>query len=135
MTLARVVPARGVTIGDRTFAPGTIVSINPWVAHYSTEIWGADAAEFRPERWLADAETVAARERFHMPLSGESWGSGDAHPWCCRALATIVPLAFLLFPPGCRGVPKKRCWNRLVLLTYMCFEHRIFADVTVSFSS
>src|SRR5690606_28307057 len=33
--LPRVLPKGGLTIGDRTFPAGTILSINPWVMHYS----------------------------------------------------------------------------------------------------
>lgn len=72
MGLPRTVPNRGggVTIGGRTFAPGTILSINPWVIHHSTEIWGADAAEFHPERWLVgDVAHIAALEKYFMPVS------------------------------------------------------------------
>ncbi|KAI1848539.1 hypothetical protein JX265_013787 [Neoarthrinium moseri] len=71
MGLPRAVPAEGLTIGDKTFSPGTILSINSWVMHYSTEIWGPDAADFRPGRWLA--ADAAVLEKFFMP-----WGQGYA---------------------------------------------------------
>ncbi|ETS77916.1 hypothetical protein PFICI_09978 [Pestalotiopsis fici W106-1] len=71
MALARTVPADGLTIGDKTFAPGTLVSVNSWVIHFSTEIWGKDAAEFRPDRWLEP--NGAALEKQFMP-----WGQGYA---------------------------------------------------------
>ncbi|KAK9773521.1 putative Cytochrome P450 [Seiridium cardinale] len=71
MGLPRVVPEGGLTIGGKTFAPGTILSINSWVMHYSTEIWGPDAAEFKPERWLGD--DAAVLEKYFMP-----WGQGYA---------------------------------------------------------
>lgn len=67
MALARKVPAEGLTIGDKTFAPGTLVSVNSWVIHFSTEIWGSDAAEFRPDRWLEP--NGAALEKQFMPVS------------------------------------------------------------------
>ncbi|KAK8048549.1 cytochrome P450 [Apiospora phragmitis] len=35
---------------------GTRVIICPWAINYSTELWGADAAVFNPERWLAKDE-------------------------------------------------------------------------------
>lgn len=67
MGLPRVVPDGGLTIGDKTFASGTILSVNSWVIHYSTEIWGPDAAEFRPERWLAgNADTL---DKYFMVVS------------------------------------------------------------------
>lgn len=68
MGLPRVVGEEGVTIGNRTFPKGTILSVNPWVIHHSKEIWGADASEFRPERWLA-GDKSAALDKYYMPVS------------------------------------------------------------------
>lgn len=35
------------------FAPaGTDISGNPWIMHRDQELFGEDADEFRPERWL-----------------------------------------------------------------------------------
>lgn len=57
-----------MTIGDRTFAEGTILSINPWVIHRSTEIWGSDARSFVPERWLRDDAADLEKKSF-IPVS------------------------------------------------------------------
>lgn len=67
MGLPRVAGTEGVTIGDRTFPEGTILSVNSWVMHHSKEIWGADASEFRPERWLA-GDKSAALDKYYMPV-------------------------------------------------------------------
>lgn len=66
MGLPRVAPQGGLTIGDKFFAAGTILSINSWVMHYSPEIWGPDSAEFRPNRWLGDTATL---DKYFMPVS------------------------------------------------------------------
>ncbi|KAJ4368605.1 hypothetical protein N0V86_009512 [Didymella sp. IMI 355093] len=51
--LERVVPAAGLTLPDGTvLPPGTIVGTNPWVMHTDKRIFGSDAEEYRPERWL-----------------------------------------------------------------------------------
>lgn len=52
MGLPRIAPAGGLTIGDTTIPAGTTVSVNPWVIHHSKELWGPDALEFNPDRWL-----------------------------------------------------------------------------------
>lgn len=57
-----------MTIGDRTFTEGTILSVNPWVIHRSTEIWGPDARAFVPERWLRD-EAADLEKKCFIPVS------------------------------------------------------------------
>lgn len=68
MGLPRVAPREGVTVGERTFPEGTVLSINPWSMHHSKEIWGEDAHEFNPDRWFD--ESVAAAEKYWMPVGG-----------------------------------------------------------------
>lgn len=57
-----------MTIGDRTFTEGTILSVTPWVIHRSTEIWGPDARIFAPERWLRDDAADLEKKNF-IPVS------------------------------------------------------------------
>lgn len=69
LPLQRVVPPGGVQISGHFISAGSVVGVNPWVFHYSTAIFGADAAYFRPERWLeADKETLADMNRHWMPF-------------------------------------------------------------------
>ena len=67
MTLPRLAPPGGLTIGDKHFPENTILSINPWVMHYSRELWGPDAHEFNPDRWLKDG--AGELDRYFMPVS------------------------------------------------------------------
>ncbi|KAH8894668.1 cytochrome P450 [Thozetella sp. PMI_491] len=39
-----------------TIPAGAQLVFCPWATNRSTKIWGADAAEFRPERWIADGK-------------------------------------------------------------------------------
>ncbi|KAH8200810.1 hypothetical protein TruAng_005047 [Truncatella angustata] len=69
MGLPRVAPKGGVRFGDSFFPEGTILSVNPYVIQTSKALWGLDAGEFKPERWLApDAGRL---EKFFCP-----WGAG-----------------------------------------------------------
>lgn len=52
----RVVPAGGDTIGGFHLPEGTFVGLNGWGTQLNTEIYGEDAALFRPERWLTEDE-------------------------------------------------------------------------------
>lgn len=64
LPLERVVPAGGAELSGHFLPAGTVVGVNPWVTGYSTEVYGADAWEFRPERWLeADKESLAQMDR------------------------------------------------------------------------
>lgn len=51
MSLPRLVPKEGDVIDGRFYPGGTTVSISPFVLHRDPKIWGADANEYRPERW------------------------------------------------------------------------------------
>lgn len=70
MGLPRVVPEGGLTIGDQTLPAGTIVSINAWVMQRNKDIWGPDAREFNPDRWLSD--NAAGLDKFFMAVSQKS---------------------------------------------------------------
>ncbi|KAI1281580.1 cytochrome P450 [Xylaria sp. FL0933] len=69
LPLERVVPEGGATICGHSFPAGTIVGINSWVAHRNQQVFGADADEFRPERWLmSDTDKLAAMNRQWIPF-------------------------------------------------------------------
>ncbi|EMR81864.1 hypothetical protein ACHAPC_001604 [Botrytis cinerea] len=54
--LQRIVPAGGTTIANQFIPGGSTVGINAHVAHKNTSVWGSDADQWRPERWLEIAE-------------------------------------------------------------------------------
>ena len=66
--LERYVPQGGTVLPDGQSLPqDTILSFNPYILARNASVWGADADQFRPERWLqAEGETeegFAARLR------------------------------------------------------------------------
>jgi cytochrome P450 len=68
--LERVVPEGGANLSAQFFPAGTIVGMSAWVAHYNKDVYGQDAEEFRPERWLeADKEQLRIMERTWIPVS------------------------------------------------------------------
>ncbi|KAK7931347.1 hypothetical protein PG985_002059 [Apiospora marii] len=70
--LPRVAPKGGVTIGDHFFPEGVTLNVSPSIIHTSKEIWGADAREFKPERWFA-SDMASREKKFFIP-----WGVGYA---------------------------------------------------------
>jgi cytochrome P450 len=73
--LERVVPSGGLTICDTHIPAGTVVGVNPIVIHRNTDIFGADADEFHPERWLdADEERIKLMDRHLLTVSLPSVG-------------------------------------------------------------
>ncbi|WAO96068.1 Hypothetical protein NCS54_01372900 [Fusarium falciforme] len=72
LTLERIVPPSGVTIAGYFLPGGTIAGCSAWVIHHNAEVFGSDAADFRPERWI-DA-TPEQRRRMSNCLF--SFGAG-----------------------------------------------------------
>jgi len=67
--LERTVPPGGAEICGVRFGPGTIVGINPAVIHHDKSVFGEDAAEFNPERWLtSDDERIKYMDRHLMTV-------------------------------------------------------------------
>lgn len=69
--LPRVAPKGSIKFGDTSFTEGTVLSCNPYVLQTSKDLWGPDAAEYNPDRWLGP--DAANLERFFCP-----WGGGWA---------------------------------------------------------
>jgi len=59
--LPRSVPAGGMTILEQHFKEGTWVSVPSYTLHRSAAIWGGNACDFYPERWI-EADTEARKE-------------------------------------------------------------------------
>ncbi|KAK4247263.1 cytochrome P450 [Corynascus novoguineensis] len=106
MGLPRVAPKGGLTIGDYTFPAGTILSINPWAVHHSKEIWGPDASEFNPDRWLSDS--AAALDKYWIPF-GAGYNSCPGQNIAKMELSKI--LATLVRDYDIRQVNKDQQWK------------------------
>jgi len=70
-TWPRIVPEGGCDIVPGIFVPGgTDVGVTTYVAHRDIAIFGEDAEEFRPERWLnIDAERRAELDKYYATFS------------------------------------------------------------------
>ena len=63
-----VPPGSGVTILGHHFPPGTALSVPAYTIHHSRDMWGADADDFRPERWECGELTEKQKAAF-IPFS------------------------------------------------------------------
>ncbi|KAK4452964.1 cytochrome P450 4V2 [Podospora aff. communis PSN243] len=78
--------ARNTTIQGVFIPKGTRVIISPWAVNKSVEMWGPDAAEFNPDRWLASGDA----EKDKKAASG-------------GASSNYAFMTFLAGPRGCIG--------------------------------
>ncbi|KAM7185364.1 Cytochrome P450 [Naviculisporaceae sp. PSN 640] len=69
--LPRQIPADspGIHIRGYYFPPGTVLSVPTYSVHHSTEIWGPDAMEFNPERWLRPGGLTQRQKNAFIPFS------------------------------------------------------------------
>ncbi|KAL1633443.1 hypothetical protein SLS58_011074 [Diplodia intermedia] len=61
--LERVVPEGGTELCGHYLPPGTIVGVNAAVIHRDRGVFGEDADQFRPERWMEDETKAKEMER------------------------------------------------------------------------
>lgn len=56
------------TIADTYVPRGTQIVLSPWAVNFSKELWGPDAAEFNPDRWMGSgkANTGGAESNYAM---------------------------------------------------------------------
>ncbi len=69
LPLQRVVPAGGHTIYGHYFPAGTVVGAHIIAVHKDQSIFGSDADDFRPERWLdSDKDKLATLQKYCTPF-------------------------------------------------------------------
>lgn len=83
------------TLPDGTFLPATSVILwCPWAMGRSSHIWGEDANEYRPERWLSEDGQVQHRSAAEFPVfnGGQRLclGKKMAEVMAVQVIATLV---------------------------------------------
>jgi cytochrome P450 len=123
LPLWRVVTEGGLEVDGHFFPPGAVVGLNTWVAHYNEDVFGPDAKQFRPERWIEASDNQAnlkAMNAYYLPVSihrecglhpnGDllfsSLGWGRGHAWGSTFRFWKCPSSFL-------------CWYRTLNLNWL----------------
>ncbi|KAL3293974.1 benzoate 4-monooxygenase cytochrome p450 [Colletotrichum asianum] len=81
MTMERIVPQTGLALPDGSVVPGgSLIGMNPYIVGRNKDVYGADADEYRPERWLQqggeDDEAYKLRMR-QWNATGIVFGGGS----------------------------------------------------------
>ncbi|TEY22101.1 hypothetical protein BOTCAL_1612g00010 [Botryotinia calthae] len=66
LILERIVPKGGFTIHGTYIPEKTIIGVNCWVVNRDKTIFGDDAHEFRPERWIDSEPGMIQRMRINL---------------------------------------------------------------------
>lgn len=66
--LPRILPTGGATLAGKFFPGGTIVSVPAYTIHRDKSIYGQDADEYNPDRWIK-AENRSQMEKYFSPFS------------------------------------------------------------------
>ncbi|KAH6632420.1 cytochrome P450 [Chaetomium tenue] len=72
LNITRVVPPEGAELDGHFFPGGTTIACNGWVLHRDKEVFGQDADDYKPERWLEDEERAKRMERYMFQFGGGS---------------------------------------------------------------
>jgi len=99
--LPKKVPAEGDTVtidGKKVFLPGgTNVSYDFWGLHHSKKIFGEDAEEYRPERWLFEEVGETDPERIRTMMTTHELIFGYGRYQCLGKPVAIMEIGKALF--------------------------------------
>ncbi|CAI6332382.1 unnamed protein product [Periconia digitata] len=70
LSMQRHSPLTGVTLSGHFIPPNWRVGCNPCIVQYDTAVFGEDAEEFSPERWLESEERTRAMEKSLLTFGG-----------------------------------------------------------------
>lgn len=104
MTMERFVPRGGFTLPNGDYLPeGTIVGMSPYILARNRSVYGDDADEFRPERWLqGEGETQDEFQKRLLLMNQTDLAFGGGSRICIgkhmglfqtyKVLATLITL-------------------------------------------
>jgi cytochrome P450 len=71
VSMPRYAPSEGITLCGKYIPAGYTVGMNPSIVSHDTDIFGKDALEFVPERWLESEDRTRVMDKTIL-----GWGAG-----------------------------------------------------------
>jgi cytochrome P450 len=71
VSMPRYAPSEGITLCGKYIPAGYTVGMNPSIVSHDTDIFGKDALEFVPERWLQSEDRTRVMDKTIL-----GWGAG-----------------------------------------------------------
>ncbi|KAL6706195.1 hypothetical protein ACN47E_005930 [Coniothyrium glycines] len=90
LSMQRHAPDEGIELSGKFIPKHYRVGLNPAVIHYDKDIYGQDADEFKPERWLVSEEKWKAMDR-HLLIFGAGTRTCIGKNISLVELHTLVP--------------------------------------------
>ncbi|KAL4973630.1 putative P450 monooxygenase [Aspergillus desertorum] len=103
-----------IVLQGRRIPLGVELAANPWISHRDTEVYGEDAEEFNPDRWLVDSAKAKELEKYNL-----AWGAGSRvclGKHFAMMMLYKAPIAlFMRFEATlCQETPQTpRAWSRM----------------------
>lgn len=66
LSMGRIVPEKGMALCGTFIPAGYWIGVNPAVVHFDREVFGDDADQFRPERWLESSAATMDKYMLHF---------------------------------------------------------------------
>jgi cytochrome P450 len=63
LSMQRHAPEEGIELAGKFIPKGYRIGMNPAVVHYNKSVFGKDADDFRPDRWLVGGEEWRAMDK------------------------------------------------------------------------
>jgi hypothetical protein len=70
-SLPRYVPKGGLVVNGIFLRPGTVISTQAYTMHRLKDVFGSDADDWRPERWLVEDQSEIKKMDKHMMPFGQ----------------------------------------------------------------
>ncbi len=109
MSPSRKVPVGGLSLHGRTFPAGTTVGCHPAALHRNPEVFGVDADDYNPDRWLREDDPAKVRvmERINLTWGGGSRSCPGRH-LAELVMSKVVPALLNEFDLEITALPEER---------------------------